>query len=1068
MSLTSPSPLQPLQFFIAGGTLPLQSSSYVERNADKALQEALLKGRFCYVLNSRQMGKSSLCVRTMARLEEAGVNCAFVDITKIGGRNVTPEQWYAGLLVEVGRALNLRQEFLDYWKSESHLSPMQRFFGALHDVALKNIPGRIVIFVDEIDSTRSLSFSTDEFFAGVRECFNRRVQEPAYERLTFCFLGVAVPSDLIHDARTTPFNIGERIYLKDFTYEEVKPLEKMLGVNGEQLLKRVFYWTNGHPFLTQSICRALVEREATSEQDVDNLIYRDLLEPKVRETNINLSDVGNRVLNGYADSDDIARFRADILSAYGKALSGKETLQDDESNRITAVLKLSGLMRSEGKSLKVRNRIYRKAFDKAWIRENMPGQELRRQKRAFYLGVLRTAFVAGVVLAVIGYLAIANFRLARKNAELARKSQYAAYVATMNSMPTVYGQLNLTRMSSLLHDHATESWRGLEWNFWDRMAHQADYESPALGDVAGIVAYSQDGREAAVPNFGQVIFIDTGNGKILRTIGTAAKERTFLSWMPGSQQIVSFPQSGGGSILDVNTGDIVYTLPKTFRPVNGALAISKSGLGAVVMNDGHKLGVFNYLTHQLRLLDITADDSFPTFSPDGSTFVCSTNMKSNEPVVRFYNVADLKVRRDVKDRKLFFPVRHAFFPDGKHTLVGTDEGKIAMLEVATGKILWIESLDHAAVGSLIISPDGRHLAVTTRNRKAYLYEIGLTGAKQLRVFPEANQAAILANGVFATNYFNLKFYRLTSKTPVVEDRYADGTLGFAVKEVGGQDQLVVAGPNKTWIYSIVDGRRVLAKEANGGRGNLVSGSPNGWLGVYSSSAGTVIQDRFERIPLLRLEKQTARASIEDFGDRKFAYCIDERNIKFYDGKQGRELWSVKWPNKVMAVLSNHSHSGVLVGDQQNRLGMIQVSTGKILWSNAESKDPLAGHSQGLRGGSFSLDDHLVVTASDDDTAALWDTSTGARLVTFRGHAQSVADAAISFDDSRVATISEDQTLRIWDAKTGLELTTLGSPGNAPQRIIFTKDGKYIATFAIDNVMRLWPISPRLPGRMADD
>ena len=160
-------------FYVSGGTVPLESPSYVERGADAALLEALSAGKFCYVLNSRQMGKSSLCVRTMARLKENGAQSAFVDLTKIGGRNVTPDQWYAGLVVEVGRALGLRAEMLRNWQEERDISPMQRFFSALRDVALEKTGSPIVIFIDEIDATRSLPFSANEFFAGIRECYNR-------------------------------------------------------------------------------------------------------------------------------------------------------------------------------------------------------------------------------------------------------------------------------------------------------------------------------------------------------------------------------------------------------------------------------------------------------------------------------------------------------------------------------------------------------------------------------------------------------------------------------------------------------------------------------------------------------------------------------------------------------------------------------------------------------------------------------------------------------------------------------------------------------------------------------
>jgi hypothetical protein len=100
-----PTPVSSSAFFVVSGTLPLNSQSYVPRQADQDLLAALLAGEYCFVLNSRQMGKSSLSVRTMATLQEAGVKTVFLDLQKFGGSNVTPEQWYIGLLSETGRAL---------------------------------------------------------------------------------------------------------------------------------------------------------------------------------------------------------------------------------------------------------------------------------------------------------------------------------------------------------------------------------------------------------------------------------------------------------------------------------------------------------------------------------------------------------------------------------------------------------------------------------------------------------------------------------------------------------------------------------------------------------------------------------------------------------------------------------------------------------------------------------------------------------------------------------------------------------------------------------------------------
>src|SRR5438128_2947990 len=292
-------------FYVTGGTLRSDAPSYVERQADCDLDEGLRRGEFCYILTSRQMGKSSLMVRTAARLREEGVQVAILDLTAIG-QNLTPEQWYGGLLRRLGRQIDpsgdLEEKLDDFWLDEDRLGPLQRWMAALDAVVLKHDrtenaktrksenakwretdpegsdhqpstinhqPSRLVIFIDEIDAVRSLPFSTDEFFAAIRECYNRRTGDPAFNQLTFCLLGVATPSDLIRDTRTTPFNIGKRIDLTDFTEAEAAPLAA--GLNrppelGARLLQRILYWTGGHPYLTQRLCQAVAEDERITRQ----------------------------------------------------------------------------------------------------------------------------------------------------------------------------------------------------------------------------------------------------------------------------------------------------------------------------------------------------------------------------------------------------------------------------------------------------------------------------------------------------------------------------------------------------------------------------------------------------------------------------------------------------------------------------------------------------------------------------------------------------------------------------------------------------------------------------------
>ena len=432
---------QPAPFFVTGGTLPLDAASYVARTADEELYQSLRRGEFCYVLNTRQMGKSSLMIRAARRLREEGRQVLILDLTGVG-QNLSVEQWYFGLLDLAATQSGNEEELFAFWKTHKELGAMQRFVAALRRVLLNpQTPMQavqdLVIFIDEIDAVRSLPFSADEFFAGIRECCNRNAQDADGGRLTFCLLGVATPSDLIRDTRVTPFNIGHRIELHDFTPEEAAPLAEGLRQHrddseAEALLERILYWTGGHPYMTQRLCRAVAERlhsnDGIGKRDeiedavlVDTLCQSLFLTKSARETDDNLAFVRTRLLHSEAD-------KAALLDLYGQVRRGKR-VRDDETNPLCPVLRLSGIVKAENGWLILRSEIYSRVFDAAWIAAHMPDAEIRRQKRAYRLGVLRTAAVGSIVVLVMAALAgyaWQQSKIAARNAERAIKNEQAA------------------------------------------------------------------------------------------------------------------------------------------------------------------------------------------------------------------------------------------------------------------------------------------------------------------------------------------------------------------------------------------------------------------------------------------------------------------------------------------------------------------------------------------------------------------------------------------------------------------------------------------------------------------
>ncbi|AFY60724.1 AAA-like domain-containing protein [Synechococcus sp. PCC 6312] len=368
--MTSPPLVSSTIAYQVGGSLPNSARTYVQRAADIALLDGLLAGEFCYVLNARQMGKSSLRVQVMQRLQAAGVACAAVDITKIGSQNINSDQWYASLIGALVQGFGLGDQFQlrAWWRERAYLGPVQRLGDFVETVLLDLITTPLVIFIDEIDSLLSLPFATDDFFTWMRACYNQRVDNPAFNRLTFALMGVTTPANLIQDKQRTPFNIGRAIPLEGLALPAAAPLAQGLAdlsPNPETVLQAILDWTGGQPFLTQKLCRLAQQHllepippgqeAATICQLVQAWVLTDWEHHDEPE---HLKTIRNRIL---ANEQRAGR----ILGLYQHLLQAGAIPADDSSEQIE--LRLTGLVAYQQGQLRVFNPIYAQVFDLAWV-----------------------------------------------------------------------------------------------------------------------------------------------------------------------------------------------------------------------------------------------------------------------------------------------------------------------------------------------------------------------------------------------------------------------------------------------------------------------------------------------------------------------------------------------------------------------------------------------------------------------------------------------------------------------------------------------------------------------------
>jgi hypothetical protein len=352
------------------------------------------------------MGKSSLRVRMMQKLQQEGFVCAVID-PQTRGTTLREDQWYAGTIKRLIGDLHLETaiDFPKWWKEldAQSISVVERFDYFIEQTLLPNIPQKIAIFIEEVDNLLSLKFDTDGFFILIRSLFERRAEKPEYKRLTFTFLGVATPADLIRGKGSSAFNIGHAVEMSGFTLQEAEPLARGLGdrVNDPvAVLAAILDWTGGQPFLTQKLLTLIAAADDLGRSPVEfvsAIVNEKVIENwEAQDIPAHLKTIRDRILQ----SDERGRGR--LLGLYQQVLDGDPpqpplgkggeefllALSSEEefekppfargvggiSSGILAdesydqmQLRLTGLVVKRDGRLIVYNQIYGAVFNQAWV-----------------------------------------------------------------------------------------------------------------------------------------------------------------------------------------------------------------------------------------------------------------------------------------------------------------------------------------------------------------------------------------------------------------------------------------------------------------------------------------------------------------------------------------------------------------------------------------------------------------------------------------------------------------------------------------------------------------------------
>jgi WD40 repeat protein/tRNA A-37 threonylcarbamoyl transferase component Bud32/tetratricopeptide (TPR) repeat protein len=366
----------------------------------------------------------------------------------------------------------------------------------------------------------------------------------------------------------------------------------------------------------------------------------------------------------------------------------------------------------------------------------------------------------------------------------------------------------------------------------------------------------------------------------------------------------------------------------------------------------------------------------------------------------------------------------AFSPDSQRLATGSGiprsdkPGEVKVWDARTGQELLTLKGHSGPVNSVCFSPDGRRLATGSgvwRKRHPQPVFVG-----EVKIWDARTGRALLT---------------------------LEGASGSVCFSPDGR-RLATAGGHLAKVWDAVTGKLLLplksfpAREVTG-----VCFSPDG------QRLAAVISDLTARV----WDAQTGKELLVLKGHKSFltgvCFSPDGQRLATASGVWNAQknewvagevkIWEARMDQQLGTPPGNTSGGVIIRGAPRG------APTGQELLT-------FKGHTGKVIGLCFSPDGQRLATASEDNTAKVWDARTGQQLFTLKGHIEEgVACVCFSPDGQRLVTGGWDNTAKVWDVRAGEEVIALKGHTRYVSSVCFSPDGQRLATASHDQTAKVW-------------